>query len=515
MARSNAIVWATAAFMTLAYWPAANAQEATKEKVLAALPQLEALARKVVDDKEAPGLSIGVVFEDEVLYLEGFGVRQVGKTDPVDADTVFQLASFSKPIASTVIAAVVGEGTVSWDSRISDIDPSFRLQDPYASAEVTLRDLFSHRSGLSADAGNDLETIGYSRDEILPRLRYLKPTSSFRSAYAYSNFGMTEGGVAAAKAAGMSWEDLADAKLYKPLGMTSTSSRHADFLTHANRAELHVPIDGAWQPVVKRMPDAQSPAGGVSSNVRDLVNWVRLQLGDGAFDGKQVIGADALAETHLPVIMRGKNPMNRQPSFYGLGWGVDFGEHGIVLAHSGAFSAGAETVVSMIPAEHLGIVVLSNAFPTGVPEGLAATFYDLVFDGRPSQDWIARWGALFKGAFGERVVQEAMAPFAKVPSPPRAALAPAAYTGAYANDYIGNVEISEKDGVLVIALGPDGSVTFPLKHFDGDTFLVYPLAESPTLPAALHFEIGFDQKAAAVVLDIFNDNGQGTVTRVP
>ena len=147
--------------------------------------------------------------------------------------------------------------------------PGFRLAEAYPTAHVTIGDLFAHRSGLSGNAGNDLEALGFGRDEILRRLRYLKPASSFRSTYAYSNFGLTQGAVAAAKAAGLSWEDAAEAKLYRRLGMASTSSRHSDFLARNNRASLHVRIDGRWTALARRDPDGQSPAGGASSTARD------------------------------------------------------------------------------------------------------------------------------------------------------------------------------------------------------------------------------------------------------
>jgi CubicO group peptidase (beta-lactamase class C family) len=310
---------------------AATAQTATKEKVLAAIPKLGKLAQAAVANGGVPGLAIAIVYQDEVVYLGGFGVREMGKPGAVDADTVFQLASFSKPISSTVVASVVSDGLVTWDSRIADLDPAFKLHDAYPTEQVTVRDLFNHRSGLSGNAGNDLEELGFDRATILARLHYLKPTSSFRAGYAYSNFGLTEGAVAAAKPTGKSWEDVSEEKLYQPLGMSSTSSRHADFLKHANRAELHVPVDGKWTALVKRDPDPQSPAGGASSNARDLAQWMRLVLGNGKYEGVQLIKEEAISPTHAPLMDRGKNPVSGAPSFYGLGWNVEFGpvRHGL------------------------------------------------------------------------------------------------------------------------------------------------------------------------------------------
>ncbi|MGO4830955.1 serine hydrolase, partial [Rhizobiaceae sp. 2RAB30] len=290
----------------------------------------------------------------EDLYLFSRKLAGAGTLDDVLWATVFQIASLSKPISATVVAALVGDGILSWDSKIADIDPAFRLADPYPTSEVTVRDLFAHRSGLPGTAGDDLEGIGYDRAEILHRLRFVSPSSSFRAGYSYSNFGLTEGAVAAARPTGKPWEDVAEERLYRRLGMTSTSSRHADFLKRSNRAALHVEVDRAWAPKVERDPDAQAPAGGVSSTVRDLAQWMRLELAAGAFDGKPVIAADALDQTHVPLMARGANPVNGSTSFYGLGWNVEFGRHGLTWGHAGAFSVGARSLVTLFPKEKLG-----------------------------------------------------------------------------------------------------------------------------------------------------------------
>jgi CubicO group peptidase (beta-lactamase class C family) len=491
---------------------AQSSEHATKDKVMAALPALEEMAQHMVDGDGVPGLSIAIVYQDEVVYLKGFGVREEGRGEPVDADTVFQLASFSKPMASTVAAAIVSEGKASWDSRIADIDPSFQLYEAYPTAQLTFRDLFSHRSGLPGDAGNELEELGYDRDAILQRLRQVKPSSSFRSGYSYSNFGLTAGAVAVAKAAGMSWEDAAEAKLYKPLGMSSTSSRHADFLTRANRATLHAQLDGKWQPLAKRDPDPQSPAGGVSSNARDIAQWLRLQLGNGKYNGKQLIKEEAIGQTHLPLMQLGKNPVTRTPVFYGLGWNVEYGRYGEYWGHAGAFSTGARTLVSLLPAEQLGIAVLSNAFPTGVPEGLAGTFFDLVMTGKATRDWAADWNNLYDQLF-EPAIEAAVKRYGTPPASPSPALPLSAYAGTYANPYIGQAVIAEKDGALEIRLGPEGKAAFPLSHFDRDLFTYRPSAEMPTMPVAITFEIGPDQKAMQVKIDNLNELGLGVLKR--
>jgi CubicO group peptidase (beta-lactamase class C family) len=492
----------------------ALAVTATSAQVEAAIPRIEAMARTAIEQGLVPGLAIGIVFGEQVIYTGGFGVREAGKPAKVTPDTVFQLASFSKPIAATVVAALVSDGAISWDSRIADLDPLFRLHDPYPSAEVTVRDLFAHRSGLPGVAGNDLEAIGFDRTEILHRLRLVPPATSFRTTFAYSNFGFTAGAVAAAAGAGFVWEEAAEEKLYEPLGMRSSSSRHTDFLARSNRAALHVLVEGAWTPKLRRDPDAQSPAGGASSSVSDLVKWLLLEVNNGRFQGRQVIAEAALAETHRPVIVSGVNSVTGEVGFYGLGWNIDYGRHGVVWDHAGALSSGARTEVSILPAERLGIVVLANAFPTGVPEAIADAFYDIVLYGEPSRDWIATWNEIYDRMFGPEAIAAMGAAFAHPPGALAPALAASAYLGTYANDYVGEAVVSEEAGGLVLALGPDGAMRYPLTHFDRDSFVYQFSPEVPALPSSAVFAIGPDGKANTLTLDDFSASGAGVLRRV-
>ncbi|ODT15692.1 MAG: serine hydrolase [Kaistia sp. SCN 65-12] len=492
----------------------ACAEPVARDKVLAALPRLEAMAEQAIRDGAAPGLAIAIVHQDEVVYAKGFGLREVGKPDVVDGETVFQIASMSKPISSTVVAALVSAGIVEWDGRIADLDPDFRLNEPYPSAEVTIRDLFAHRSGLPGGAGNDLEDIGFGRDAIMRQLRLVPPASSFRSAYSYSNAGLTMGALAAARPTGKSWEDVSEERLFQPLGMTATSARHDDFLRRVDRAALHVDLGSGWTPAVQRDADAQAPAGGVSSNARDLAQWMRLQLSGGLFGGKRIIAADALAATHEPLMARGSNPISGATSFYGLGWNVEFGRHGLSWGHAGAFSAGARSLVQLYPDASIGIVVLANAFPTGAPEGLADSYFDLVFDGAVSKDWMVGWDEAYRGLFGPAIAA-AKATYAKLPQPATPALPGAAYAGLYDNAYVGDAVVAEEGGALVLRLGPEGSHRYPLKHFDRDIFLAFPDADMPDTPSAVRFAVGPDGMADAMTIEFLDGSGLGRLERAP
>jgi CubicO group peptidase (beta-lactamase class C family) len=491
------------------------ASELSSEKVTAALPELAKLAQQTMEKTGVPGIAIGVVYQDQVVYLKGFGVRKAGTASAVDPDTVFQLASVSKPMASTVLAALVSEGLIGWDDRAIDHDPEFRLYDPFVTREVRIRDLLCHRTGLPGQAADLLEDLGYNREQILYRLRYLKPASSFRSHYDYDNLTYTEAGVAGARAAGKSWEALCAEKLYRPLRMSSTSSRFSDYAAAPNRASLHVKVDGKWVAKYVRHPDAEAPAGGVSSTVRDMVQWLRLQLGNGKYNGQQLIAGPALDETHRPQIVSfiPPDPAIVRAGFYGLGWNVTYDDGGRVRwSHSGAFDLGAATEVALLPSEGLGMVVLTNAAPIGVPESISASFFDILFKGKVQRDWLALYGrgmaALSQPYKGRG------ADYSQTPAQKTSPLPTDAYTGTYRNDFFGGAEVVAREGRLILRLGPE-KTQFPLTHFDRDRFLYQPVGEFAGGPIGVLFQIGADQKATSVSVENFEiySQGQGTFTR--
>lgn len=484
----------------------------SRERINDAIAKIEKLAEETIKSNGAPGIAITVVHQDEVIYSKGFGVREAGKPELVDADTVFQIASMSKPLTSTVLARMVGQKEVDWDDRIADHDPGFVMFDPYVTHEVRLRDMLCHRSGLPAHAGDLLEDIGYSKDEILHRLRYQPPSSSFRAGYAYTNFGFSEAGYAAAKAVGKSWNDVAVEKLFKPLGMTSTSYQFADYEKAKNRAKNHVLVDGKWATKYIRQPDAQAPAGGASSNIKDLAQWMRLHLAEGKFNGTQVVEADALAETHTPQFVTGYTPAEGRIGAYGLGWNVNDERGGLItLNHSGEFSLGVRSQVALIPIEGLGITVLSNGAPTGVPEGISQSFFDYVLDGELQREWMK----LANQKFAEMTQEDKdqLADYSHPPSDRAAPLNLKSYAGKYKNDLYGIIEIAEKQSGLVLRSGPKLN-EFKLRHWDRDLFTYEPTGESAAGTAGVMFTIGPEGEAERVSVENLNLDGQGVFEKV-
>ncbi len=298
--------------------------------------------------------------------------------------------------------------------------------------------------------------------------------------------------------------------------MARTSSRFADFAATSNRAHGHVKIDGPWVAKYTRQPDAQSPAGGVTSSVRDMAIWLRLQLGRGMLDGTRVVDAAALDETHRPQVIRTpspKDPVVDRAAFYGLGWNVDYDDQGrIRWGHSGAFDLGAATSVSLLPAEQLGIVVLTNAQPIGLPEAVCRSFFDLVLLGAVEKDWVTLYGQLMAAALAPNYGTGT--DYDKPPPNASQALPDAAYIGTYENDLLGPIEIASTDNGLVLRQGPRQSA-FSMRHFNRDVFAYQPVGENAAGPSAVTFTLGPDGRAASVTVENLDIDHQGTFTRRP
>ncbi|MEV6325998.1 serine hydrolase [Nocardia sp. NPDC051787] len=440
-----------------------------------AVAELDELAEGLLASSGIPGMAVAVVHGGEVIYSKGFGVRNIVTEEKVDADTVFQLASVSKPIGATVVARRIAAGGVEWDTPVRTLLPSFALADPYVTEHVTIGDLYAHRSGLPDHAGDLLEDLGYDRQQVLDRLRLL-PLGAFRDSYEYTNFGLTAAAAAVASAADTDWETLSEQTIYDPLGMDSTSSRYADFIARANRAEGHVLVGGKYAVAnPPRQPDAQSPAGGVSSSVADLGKWMAMVLANGSAGGSMLVPPEDLLPAISPqVVSSPPRTPDARTGFYGFGFNVSDSAAGrVTLGHSGAFGLGAGTAFTLIPSADVGIVTLTNASPIGVPETLNAEFADLVQFGRIQQDW----RTLYKTAFQPLGAPSGALVGKQPPSDPVPARPLPSYAGTYDNAYYGPATVSITGDSLTLTLGPK-NMTFPLKHWSGDTFVFTPPGEN-------------------------------------
>ncbi|MDT5013211.1 MAG: hypothetical protein QOH57_4828 [Mycobacterium sp.] len=474
-------------------------------QVDAAIGKVDGLAEELMKRSGIPGMAVAVIHDGKVAYVKGFGVKDVRSGAKVDADTVFQIASLSKPVGATVVANEVTHNVVGWDMPVWVTMPTFALSDPYVTRHVTVADLYAHRSGLPDHAGDGLEDLGYDRGQILDRLKFL-PLDSFRNTYAYTNFGVTAAAEAVAAAAKKPWEQLSDEVLYRPLGMTATSSRFADYQARPNRALGHVKTPTGYQPLNTRNADAQSPAGGVSSSIGDMARWLTMVLGNGTYNGVRIASQEALLPAVTPQVVSVPpgNPGSRA-SFYGFGFNVSVTATGRTqFSHSGAFALGAGSAFSALPSANVGIIALTNAAPIGVPETLAAEFMDLVQFGEIREDW----AALYQQAFDAMDKPEGSLVGRAPPASPAPAKPLESYVGEYANPYWGPAKISQSGDALRLTIGPRND-TFPLTHWDGDTFTF--TLQNENAPPGTISKATFTGNELA--LEYYDLNKLGTFTR--
>lgn len=477
-----------------------------------AVGKVDGLVGDLMKSTGIPGMAVAIVHAGKVLYAKGFGIKDVskgqGQDNKVDPDTVFQLASVSKSVGATVVAHEVSDNVVGWDTPVASKLPWFTLSDPYVTSHVTVGDLYSHRSGLPDHAGDKLEDLGYDRRQTLERLKYL-PLDPFRISYAYTNYGITAAAEAVAAAAGKSWEDLSGEVLYRPLGMTSTSSRFADFIARPNHAVNHIKVDDKWQARFQRDPNPQSPAGGVSSSVNDMARWLLMLLGNGTHNGRRIASPEALLPAISPQMVSSpaKTPKART-GFYGYGFNSSVDSSGRTeYSHSGAFDLGAATNFMVMPAEDVAIIALTNAAPYGIPETLNAEFMDLIRYGEIREDW----GPLYKQAIGWLNNPVGSLVGKQPPANPAPARPLSDYAGSYTSDYWGPAIVTERDGRLQLSMGPK-SRTVTLNHWDGDTF-TFPLADENAPPGTVSKAVFSGFPNATLNLEYYDSNKLGTFTR--
>jgi len=475
-----------------------------RRDVIKAVSDIELYIPQAMEKSFVPGLAIAVVFEDEVLIAKGFGIRKIGSSEPVNARTAFQIASLSKPVTATVLASLVGEGKLSWDGKICDLDPAFRLSDSWITANLTIKDLLSHRSGLPDHAGDLLEDLGFETSDILYRLRFITALNAFRASYAYTNFGFSEAAYAAAIKAGLSWPEVAKRQLFDALQMTSTTYSYKAFINSENRATLHQITDGRAEALFIRDADAQAPAGGVSSSIDDLAKWVSLILADGSYQGKQLIDSKALLETQVPANISKADLATGEINFYGMGWAIKWDTEGRKnVSHNGGFGIGARTYVSLYPQDKIGVIVISNAAWQGVPEAIIDTFYDAVYQKPEQKDlldmWNKRWSTLGKK---NTISDQASSPQPAMPSK--------SYLGSYGNSYYGEVDIAvDSKGQLTLKIGPKLQ-EYLLTHLNRDVFTFDTIGENAIGKAQVIFAIDSEGQASSMTVDSLNEHGNGT-----
>jgi CubicO group peptidase (beta-lactamase class C family) len=394
----------------------------------------------------------------------------MGKNEPVDEHTMFAIGSSSKAFTATLVAMLVDQGKMKWDDPATTYLPGLQLYDPYVSRELTVRDLLTHRSGL---ARGDVMwyATDYNRDEILRRVRFLKPTWSVRSHFGYQNIMFLAAGQAAARAAGTTWDDLVRERIFSPLGMTESNTSIRELAGKTNVATPHTDVNDTLMIVPWHNIDNIGPAGSINSNVSDMIKWVRFQLAQGKVGGKSLVSASALGETHtaqmtIPVgaDARQLNPYTHLEA-YGMGWFLqDY--RGRELDQHGGNIDGMSAMVAIMPEEKIGLVILTNANGSPVPTITMNRVLDALLN-EPARDWNAEYRKQFEKlrAQGKEAEQKRLAQRATGTKP---SLVLDRYAGVYSDSMYGDVSVRMDNGALRMKYGTayDGT----LEHWHYDTF---------------------------------------------
>ncbi len=450
-------------------------QFAFAQETDARLKAIDEYAQKAMREWSVPGFAIAVVKDDKVIFARGYGVREMAKPAPVDERTLFAIASNSKAFTAAALGILVDEGKLKWDDPVTKYLPEFQLSDPYVTRELTIRDLLSHRSGLATFSGDLLwyESI-YDRKELLRRIRYLKPTSSFRSRFGYQNILFAAAGEVVSAVTGKSWDEFVRERFFNPLGMASTVTSIRAFKAGGNIATPHNEVDGKVRVINYHLIDSVAPAGGINSNVAEMAEWLRLQLGRGKYSGKQIFSPAVSREMwtpHLsfPISEEGEKFLPTRHFYaYGLGWFL-YDYHGRKVVSHGGDLDGMVSQVGLIPEENLGVVVLSNS-ETVLPSSLVNRVFDLYL-GVPLRDWSAEFLAQRKASMEARKDDEKKLEAARAKNT-QPSLPLERYAGSYAGEMYGEAKIMEENGKLVLRLIPSPNFVGDLEHWQYDTFRV-------------------------------------------
>lgn len=416
---------------------------------------LDAYIESAMEDWEVPGLAIAVVKDDSVVYARGFGVTELGGDEAVDDNTLFAIASTTKAFTTASLAMLADEGMLDWDDPVTRHLPGFQLQDPFVSRALTVRDLVTHRVGVGR-YDNIWIAAPFDREEILRRARHLPTVAGFRDRYGYNNVMYIAAGETVGSVAGSTWDDFVESRIFEPLGMDRTTTRHGMMERRGNVAGSHTRVDEEVRLVPRRDYDNIGGAGAIWSSARDMARWMRLHLGDGVFGGQRLISQESMRELHRPqTVIPGDTVSERMfPDThlraYALGWRVQDHHGRKLVQHSGSINY-TRTQVSLLPEEGLGVVAMANLSSSSLQLALTWRVMD-AYLGLPPTDWSAEYLHLQQRDDDEEDPGPTLEEARLVDSPP--SLPPAGYAGVYENDVYGELRIEEEDGGLVLRYSP-------------------------------------------------------------
>lgn len=446
----------------------------------AAPKDLNAYVENVLKTFEVPGLALTIVKDGKVVVAKGFGVRKLGEATPVDAQTLFGIASNTKAFTATALALLVEEGKVEWNAPVIDYLPWFRLSDPYVTQELTVRDLLVHRSGLGLGAGDLLwwPPSTYNRKEIARRLRFIPLSTSFRSAYAYDNVLYLIAGEVIETLSGQSWEDFVSSRVLAKVGMNGSNVRHAEAGQGANVATPHAPIDGVVRVVAPFASDNTNPAGGINSNAEDMAKWMIVQLDSGRVaGGGRLFSPQTTRQLWTPVTpLPTGNPAPELAALgttnfngYALGFFVRDYRGKKLVTHTGGLP-GYVSKVAMIPEIKLGVAILTNQESGAAFESIAYRILDHYL-GAPTIDWTGAYKKLMARREA-RIAEADKNAVAARDTSSRPSLPLTKYAGTYVDAWYGDITISLEKSKLVLRFSHTPSLVGDLEFWQYESFIV-------------------------------------------
>jgi len=442
-------------------------------------PGLDAEAARIMKAFEVPGIALAIVKDGQVVVAKGYGVRKLGEPALVDAQTLFGIASNTKVFTATALGLLVEEGKISWDAPVINYLPWFAMYDPYVTREITVRDLLVHRSGLGLGAGDLLfwPPTTYDRKEIVRRLRYIKPATSFRYAYAYDNLLYSVAGEVIEAVSGKVWEDFVRERILAKVGMTWSNVRHSAANEGGNVAATHAKVDGVLKLVKPSTNDNTNPAGGINSCAEDMAKWMLVLLGRGQLaDGTRLFSERTYRQltNYVTPMPFGDPPPELAPlkaNFNGYALGLRLRDYrGLkVVSHTGGL-AGYVSQVYLIPERNLGIAVLTNQ---EVEQAFAAVtmFVADYYIEAPKTDWTVAYLKV-QAKMAAQTVETLKKASAARDTNSKPSLALEKYAMTYRDAWYGDIDIALEGGKLVIRFTKSPQLVGDLEHWQYDTFLV-------------------------------------------
>ncbi len=420
---------------------------------------------------EVPSATIGIVKDGRTIFSGQYGVKEVGKPEAPDENTLYAIASNSKAFTSALIGMLVEDGKLGWNDKVKEHLPYFELYDPWVSQAVTVRDLLCHRVGLGTFSG---DVIWYKSDltseEIIRRTKHLPKAYDFRAGYGYSNLMYITAGELIRKITGQTWGENVEQRILAPLGMNRTITTVKKLDDKGNYATPHAREDDRNIPIEWEDWEQIAATGGIISSVADICKWMIFNLNHGIHEGDTLLSKRTrnliwTPHNNFTVDHTSINDFDRHFNGYGLGWGLSDYRGRLRVGHTGGYD-GMITAVNLIPDENLGVVVLTNGMQSPI---MAATYYalDMLLEGE-SVDWSSKHlDQRQKGRAADTRIADRKAKHVIGTSPSEAA---SHFAGTYRSDIYGDIVVQDKNNQLFLDFEHSPTLSATLSHWHYDVY---------------------------------------------